>query len=235
MANRNWHDRLVAALRRQGLPNDYVDRLAAELADHATDISLEEASMEAQMDDRLGSPGELALVAIRQFQQRTFAGRHPVIAFLAGPIVTLAATFVISFLLIAAFVLALDLIVGTALGANDVANLPPTPFEMGLMQTANTVVRFLPFASTSLIFYYLGCRTGRRAWGTVACGIVAITALGFHSAIHPPGVYDVQGTWVMGLALHHFGIGQIFQAAVPAVCGIWLLFPQIRPQKTELA
>ena len=105
MASQPWRKRIIEELHRQALPSDYVDRLVAELSDHAADISLEDPSMEAQVDieARLGTPSQLAAVARHEFQRRTFAGRHPVVTFLAGPLVAVITTFAATLLLLEQF------------------------------------------------------------------------------------------------------------------------------------
>jgi hypothetical protein len=225
MANQHWRSRLVTALRRQGLPRAYVDRLVEELSDHTTDLFLEDQSMDAQqeVEARLGSPEQLAAVAKAEFQKRTFAGRHPAVTFLAGPIIAVTGTFAASIMLLFAVTWLIDLATGGSLTANDEANLPPSTFETGLMQFFNGVVRFAPFALSAWFFARLGRRSGRAVWSIIACGIVAVIAILFWSVMtQRPGD---KGMWMMGIGWRGWkiGIDQILQAAVPLAFGVWAL------------
>ena len=244
MASPSWRSRLIEALQRQALPRAYVQRLVEELSDHAADLSLEEQSMEAQLDldARLGTPSQLAAVAVREFQRRTFAGRHPWLTFLAGPFVVVIATFVATLLLLVGFYWLLDVVLGAALGsslsANEEMNTPPSAFEIGLMQSGNLVMRFVPFALSAWFFAALGRRCARPVWGVVACGIVAVLAISFLSVIDLPGPNNNLGAWMMGFSWGTIGLAQILQAAVPLALLGWLLWPLInrdRVKTTSLA
>jgi hypothetical protein len=229
MANRHWRDRLRQALARQALPAAYVERLVEELSDHAADLSLEDSSMEApNIDDRLGSPDHLAIAARREFQRRMFAGRHPALVFLGGPLVVVCAMFVASTLLLLGCCWLVDAVLGGALQANDAANMPPTPFEVGLMQTLNWVMRLLPFAASGVLFAALGRRSGRPIWGAIACGIVAVFATCFWSKVDVPDIQGELGTWTMGLGWPPIAAVRFVQAAVPLLLGIWMLSPMLQ-------
>jgi hypothetical protein len=224
MASQPWRNRLIAALHRQGLPNAYVDRMVEELSDHATDLFLEDPSMDAQkeIDARLGTPEQLAAVAKIEFQRRTFAGRHPILTFIAGPLVAVIGTLVANFLLVVGTCELLDLALGGALSANDGMNLPPSGFEVSLMRAMNCVVRFIPFALSAWLFVRLGRCSGRRIWSIVACGIVAVAAIFFWSVV-TPGTAQSRGTWMMGIGWN-IGLDQLLQAAVPAALAAWMLW-----------
>jgi len=234
MANPLWNERLVAALRRQGLPTDYVNRLVEELTDHATDLSRENNSMEAEqnVEARLGSPEYLATFAKKELQRLTFAGRHPVVTFVAGPIVAVIGTFLVTLLLgLLAYGL-LDVATGGSLTANDDLGLPPSPFELGVMQFANLVVRFVPFALSAWLFVRLGRRARVRTWSFVACGIVAAVAISFWSEMIITS--DGMGAWFVGFGWRNdIALGQILQALVPLALGVWQLRQiSTRPWKT---
>src|SRR6476660_546432 len=99
MASHPSRDELRSELRRQRLPQAYVERLLAELDDHYEDL-LEERSTSmgaarklqpepGQSDDlqqRLGEPAQLALFAGEQYHARSFWGRHPWVTYLLGPL-----------------------------------------------------------------------------------------------------------------------------------------------------
>src|SRR5262245_40556290 len=119
MADLHWRDRLIVALRRQGLPTSYIDRLVEELSEHLTDLFTEEPSMDAQRDveDRLGTPEQLAAAAKAEFQRRTFAGRHPVLTFLAGPTAVMLGTLVAMVLAVVSLDWVIDVATGGSLSA----------------------------------------------------------------------------------------------------------------------
>src|SRR4051812_18136139 len=96
MASHPSRDELRSELRRQKLPQAYIDRLLAELDDHYEDL-LEErnTSMGAarklqleqdELQQRLGEPAQLALFAADQYHARSFWGRHPLVTYLLGPL-----------------------------------------------------------------------------------------------------------------------------------------------------
>src|SRR5690349_15442679 len=103
MESRQWREQLCHDLRRQRLPAAYIDRLVEELADHVVDSQQEHTSMDAQqLFSRMGSTEQLATVAGAEFRRRTFAGRHPVLTFVFGPLAVTPAVFVALFALLVA-------------------------------------------------------------------------------------------------------------------------------------
>src|SRR5262245_43155477 len=94
MADPHWLKRLDAQLRRHDLPAGYRARLLEELADHLSELEQETASMDAPLllEERLGTPRELAAQARSEFDRRTFAGRHPVLTFGVAPVFAVIAT-----------------------------------------------------------------------------------------------------------------------------------------------
>ena len=103
MSNQPWRDRLKQSLYRQGLSREYISRLVEELSDHATDLFMEDERMDAlkEIDDRLGSPERIALVAMNEFRRRTFFGRHPALTFIAGPMIAMIGLCIATYLICA--------------------------------------------------------------------------------------------------------------------------------------
>lgn len=223
MPNRNWCERVRHELLRQGLPHSYVARLVEELSEHATDLFKEDRSMDAEhaLEARLGNPQRLAEAAKSEFHHRTFAGRHPLLTFVAAPVFVVTATIVATIALMAAMAWGADLLSGGALAPSDQSDTPPTPFQLQLIYTANFVVRFVPFLLSAFIFVRLGQRSGREVWSLGACGIIALFASAFVSVISATSA-DGHGTWVLGFGwkpeLH-----QLMQAILPSICGLWVL------------
>ena len=98
MADPHWLKRLDAQLRKHHLPAGYRARLLDELADHLSELEQETASMDAPLllEERLGTPSELAAQARSEFDRRTFAGRHPVLTFGVAPVFGVLATVVVT-------------------------------------------------------------------------------------------------------------------------------------------
>ncbi len=232
MASPQWRSRLVEAMRRQGLPTAYVNRLVDELCDHAENILMENSGMDAEQIamDRLGSPEQLAEVARCEFQRRTFAGRHPIVTFVAGPAFVMLGTFVVSVMLVVASCWLIDTVTGGRLSANDATNDPPSALETGVMQMLNVVVRFVPFAASAWLYVRLGKRSGRRGWGVVACGLVAVVAVCFVSTVNPQTV-ESKATWCLGIGWK-FGFDQVLQSLVPLAFGAGMLWKITKVDRT---
>ncbi len=121
---------LIAELKRQGLPPNYIQRLLDELDDHLADLQDERnrhmnspdhnaptptdhkaatvgraadsiaitepspsgsgqgegAAHVISLHDRLGNPAELAAFAAKQYHNRSFLARHPILTFLLMPL-----------------------------------------------------------------------------------------------------------------------------------------------------
>lgn len=224
MASQQWRKRLIEALHRQGLPRAYMDRLVEELSDHSIDLFKENLGMDAEqtVDARLGTPEQLAVVAKAEFRRRTFAGRHPALTFLAGPLVAVIGTMTAGVLLLIASLLLVEALGGSL----NERNTPAFAFELGVVQVLNCVIRFVPFALSAWFFVRLGRRSGVRAWTMVACGIVAVAAVCF-SAVVNPGTAKGEGSWMIGVGWK-MGLDQILQAAVPLGLGVWLFWQSPR-------
>jgi hypothetical protein len=104
MDDQQAREQLIAELKWQGLPPSYIQRLLDELDDHLADLQDErnrtmnkagkpqDISTETQspsiisLHDRLGNPAELAAFAAKQYHNRSFLGRHPILTFLLMPL-----------------------------------------------------------------------------------------------------------------------------------------------------
>lgn len=239
MASPQWRDRLRQELRRQGLPSDYISRLVEELSDHAADISMEKSSMDAEQNAvaRLGTPEQLASFARFEFQRRTFAGRHPILIFLAGPLFTIVGAMIVvclfSFgggLLIDSGCGLIDKATGGSLSAKD--DLAPA-LETGIMQFFITSVRFVPFLFSAWLFARLGRRAELRAWSIAACGIVALAAI-FFSFVLTPATAQTEPTCIIGLRWK-VGLDQFLQAAAPIAFIGWMICPRSPTRVQSLA
>jgi hypothetical protein len=226
MVKPQWHDRLRDELWKRGLPPGYSARLIQELKDHLTDMNKENLSMEAQMsaEEKLGSPELLALAAQKAFAGRTFAGRHPILTFVIGPIPIVAAT---SYAIVALCAMCESLV--TPL--EPVKSGPPTVFEWIVTYGCLSVSRFLPFVLTAWLFTRLGCRARRPAWGLAACGLVACFAFIWQFGIFPPTAQHNLGVFFRP----EFGLwrwqDRVIQAIVPLALGVWTWRQMAYPPK----
>jgi hypothetical protein len=198
MQRQRWPEQLRDDLRRQGLPALYIDRLVEELADHAADLC-EEQNMEVrEAYNQLGRTAELSAVARSEFDRWTFAGRHPILTFVLGPLIFAPAVFVAC--LLAAFLLAW--VVGASLeilAPGFVSQLEHgSAAEVWCIRGFNLYARFLPFAIVAWLYCRLGQRRATLRWSYVACAVTGlIAALLFTKAA--PSTAGEMGTYTVGL------------------------------------
>ncbi|HEX4145651.1 MAG TPA: hypothetical protein VHY91_19250 [Pirellulales bacterium] len=231
MASQRWRDRLFEELHRQGLPSSYVSRLVDELTDHAADLLRENPSMDAEQnaDARLGTPEHLAAVARAEFGRRTFAGRHPLLTFLVGPIMTVVATLIGTILVLWVSANSLFWLVDTVMGGSLSAIEPkigppstPSLYHGVDFRCYSLIMRFFPFVASTWIFVSLGRQSGQRLWGLAACGLIASIAFVF-SAVVSAETARHKALLLFCLNLSG-GFNQILQAAVPLAFGVWMLW-----------
>ncbi len=219
MSNQLWREQLKESLYRHGLPNEYVLRLVEELSDHATDLFMEEKTMNDHRDfkARLGTPDQLAVVALSEFQRRTFLGRHPMLTFIAGPIVAMIGTFVAICFTISIGCWSIDRALGSSLtlSSNEELGVPL------IVHVVDAAVRFVTFVVPTLLFVYLGQRTGQRSWSVGACFVIALVAIFFWTETVPKTAQS-PGMWIVGLGCWT-GVSQLLQAAIPLALGAWML------------
>jgi len=228
MVKPQWHDRLRHELRERGLPPTYSARLIEELTDHFTDIQKENMSMEAQTsaEEKLGSPELLASAAQKAFGGRTFAGRHPIMTFLIGPIPLLFVTWY-------AIVGICGLCKGFVTPMEPAQIDPPTAFEWVVAYGCVYVSRFLPFVLAAWLFTRLGSRAKRPAWGLVACGIVAYFAFTFWMNVAPPTEqYSLRIVYTFLFGLRHWQ-RRLAQAILPLAFGLWTWYRMTYPTKNS--
>ena len=214
MATRKWLDDVAVALHRQGFSGAYIRRFTDELADHVEDLFRERIGMDANLiSDRLGTPDELASRAVCAMRQRTYAGRHPLVTFVAAPLPTAVLLLVA---LCAGFLLALS-----AVPEGAVADEMPV-WAPAVMQGIAWAMRFVPFLAGAVLF----CHLARRAhcgsgWSFAACALVALLALVFMVSLTFPTNGPGSGSLTLGFGLPP-RLAQWFQALPPL--SVWLLY-----------
>jgi hypothetical protein len=138
---------LNTRLIRCGLPADYAERAAAEIADHHSDLmtELESAGMSAsqaatEAERRLGDERLLVKKTVREYQRRYWCARWPLITFLIAPIPVLVAAWY-------AFSLAVYLVV---LGFSKLG-LTPTTDPNTMFLALPVAVKFMTLTAMFLI------------------------------------------------------------------------------------
>jgi hypothetical protein len=229
-----WLNELRAEFARQNLPPFYAERLVVELSDHLNDYLEDHMSTDAKdlrsVVSRLGTPGGIATVAGREFRRQRFSGRHPVVAFVVLPLLTLPLLWSTTLAGIVAAAALLGFEKGSAAATGPMAEwgnwcLPGIVFGMV----------FTPIVIASLLFCRMASRAGVGAtWSIVACGIIA--ALGSMAMINValPTAAE-QGHLTLGLGVSaHPSIQQILQFLVPVCIGGWAVWQQSDRKRSVL-
>lgn len=224
MVDRQWLDRLQTELRRRNLPADYSARLIEELTDHFTEIQMEDKGMDAHKStqDSMGAPDVLASAAEIGFFGRSFASRHPLLAFVVCPV---PAAFLMLIAIIFLIVLPSEWIVAASKAESPAAMGThfATGFEWSLAYLTLYILRFAPFGLTAFFFARMARHANKPAWGLAACACVAGFAYMFRTVIEPPT--DRYALMLrVGLDFEH-GLHQwqngLVQMAVPLLLGVW--------------
>src|SRR5262249_12391450 len=155
---------------------------------------------------RLGTPEQLAAVARDQLRRSSFAGRHPVLTFVAAPVATVMGCLI-------AMILAVLIITESASWLR-AAHGPLSDFDLGLLFCINQTARFVPFVVSTWIFARMARRSDRVAWSASACGVVALMGLLFTSTVMPP-TPDSDWMWVVDVINWKPDLDHVLQAVVP--------------------
>ncbi|MFO1093385.1 MAG: hypothetical protein U0992_08750 [Planctomycetaceae bacterium] len=231
MADPHWLAQFDAELRRQRLPARYRARLRDELADHISHFEQENLSMDAQvlLEERLGTPSELAAQARTEFDRRTFAGRHPVLTFGVAPIFAVMGT-LIATLLFAWLVAWLACMTTPQLREE---KIPPTALQMTVIHGVTWFVRVVPFVIMAAVFARMGRRIHQPRCVLLASAVITFLAFGFFLDIRT-ATPEVQGQLIFGLAIgKNLGLAQCLQAVVPLAIGLWSFRTIVREQRAE--
>ena len=226
MTLQRWLDRLRHELRRQGLPRCHVDRLVEELTDHAKDIFTENQSMDAEQNlERMGTPEQLATVANNEFKRSTFVGRHPVPTFVAGPVISMFAMLYAGMIMIGFSCCVLDWMMGW--------ETVSITFVNGFFQCGSLVDRIVALGGSTMLFVYLGRRTGHFRWSLVACAIIAITPFFFTSIVVPKTDQHL-GLFTVGIGFDG-RLDRIWQSVVPLGFGLCIYWQSSRSRSNKVS
>ncbi len=166
-------------LVRRGLPVDYAQKTAAELADHHRDLTeelltsgLDEPAAATQAAQRLGDQKTLVKKSVREFQRRHWCGRWPLLTFLFGPLVLLITAWVSTYLILAVVVVSAMKLTGIEDPSND-----------GIVSTSEYLIMYgfigwCVFVMPAAVLLFLSRRASRAGvgwqWITLAALVLAV-------------------------------------------------------------
>jgi hypothetical protein len=164
---------LHSQLVRRGLPADYAEHAAAELADHHRDLideltatGLSESQASTEASHRLGDSRTLVKNTVRAYQRRHFCGRWPLVAFILGPLLMLLVIWVATGLIlygIGSF--------SERFGSSSTQEFESVPFWHWVMIVL--AVAWFLFAAPAMVVFKLARMSNRAA---VSWKLVAVSA-----------------------------------------------------------
>jgi hypothetical protein len=217
MDNRQQRDVLRAELQKRGLPRAYIKRLVDELDDHFSDLADHLVSSERnhdmsaarmpdyrvdELNDRMGSPTQLAIFAAEQYRSRSFFGRHPVFTFLVTPLPLLVAcwaTFWLALVVVALPAIGLGYVAEHLLGWSVAAEDHPWFQCLLLAFLSWEIVALAPLTTAWLL-----CRVARRnaldwRWPLAACVLLAFVVSLLTFSWHPKFLPSETGSFTIGI------------------------------------
>ncbi len=217
---------LALELVRRGVMPSYAWRVSGELADHAEDISA--AGLETSA--RLGDVDRLANQIVAAYRQRTFAGRHPVLAFVVAPLPLMLLAYA-AYWFVGALVI--------------FGSMKLTEFTSIAVLAVNAGAMFLPAMGAAGLI----CRSARRAglswrFTVFACLPVLVLAFGIlFSTVRLDSL--AHGTFTIGISLPWLGsalripslvvpLGNRFAQLALPICVMFWMFVRERRQAREI-
>jgi len=227
MATLPWFDEVAERLTARRLPQEYVQRLVRELADHFEDLKEETMGMEAEAFSRLGEPQHVAAAAVEAYGRRNLLARHPSLKFLVfavSPVLSLIVFAIAGLFVLFALAKGLGYVdsTGTHVGAAVKAILP-------YLLTAMTIV--IPAALLTALYFGLARRFGiGRRWTLASCLVLSVLA---GLAMCDVTLSELPGqsrlTYGLGLGLGAADLLRMGKALAPLALGLWLM-RRSRPQ-----
>ncbi len=235
MDAQQWLEQVHAELRRKKLPPLYVERFLSELSDHIFDSVEEPMSTDVRelhkLTHHLGTPREIAATAAHEFRKAHFCRRHPVLMFVALPIVALPLAWTACLVV----VLALAKALGLETGGAGIGGAVHRWAEINA-QVVMLAMLVVPSAIAAALF----SRAARKAnvswkWTLTACSILAILAGTAAATMILPGA-GTRGSFMFGFGLSmHPSYAQMLQFAVPMAIGGWALYRQLGEGRQKFA
>lgn len=227
---------LSSALLRNGLPIRYVERVVLELADHQQDLVERSADPSvvstAHSKRTLGEMDNLSSAIVTGYREQTFAGRHPILTLVCGPLLF---CHVMCFAYLV-FTIAFGGLILPLFGIDFASEtVRPGAVAYGVAAIAFDVLGLFPFVLTGLLTARLVRASGRGTrWLLAATAVQVFVALitmmamelssvpdansGMHLHIGTEGFED--SVWIM--------LRQFLQAVIPVVIGIAVWLRSIR-------
>jgi len=240
--NPAWLEALSTELRRQRLPAAYSARLMEELAEHLVDVMEDTMSTGtansgtrdyATLSRRMGAPADVAQEAAVEFRRRGFFGRHPLLTFVALPILAAPAVWIgaLFALLGMAGVWKLSVNQGWASPELSAAGIGALKFVCMLIMVA-------PVVGCAWAFGRVAVRNGLSwRWPLMACAIlgafIAVASVDTRWSMAPN-----QSQMMLGLG---FGLGlkemayQTARFAAPMAMAAWVIWREVRRDPTAIA
>lgn len=253
MASHPSRDELRSELRRQRLPRAYITRLLAELDDHYEDL-LEERSTsmgaarklqcdgneinQADLQQRLGEPAQLAIFAAEQYRARSFWGRHPLVTFGLAPLPLLVMLWIAAGAAIVWIGIGIAYVCEHWLGIlQDTWQPQDHIWGQAIMMVFVSwlIIVFPPLTAAALL-----CRTARRnalswRWPIIACTLLALV-LGFLKVGYGIAIGPNDGQFMIGVNFDS-SIQWLLLSYLPkfaVALGIGLLLVKRAQQQLEL-
>lgn len=229
MDPQRWLDEVRKELQTRRLPRRYVTRLMRELSDHVTDGWENTMNMDVRVfagpNDQLGSPGQIADTAEKEFRSRRFAARFPLLTF--GLLPVLAFPFVAAATFLGPGWLIVE--ISELLGLEESALIADeTPYGAWFSTIAKCYTSGSIILAAVLVVWLMS-RLARRAgvtrkWSIASAVLVAVLA-GCIWSDATPKTRDKHGMLMVGLGYplrKYWTISQASQLLTPLAFGIWL-------------
>ena len=241
-----WLERVRRCCGERHLPAVYVQRLVDELADHYFDLmedsmrkdanasqdTSQNASQNAaeQAASRLGSPLDVAARAAQEYRHSRFCGRHPILAFVVLPIVSLP--------LLWAAALNFALLVGHLVGLKSGSQVsePTGAWAEWCLPGVTHAAVFVPIAIAGALCCFLARRSA-VGWRWIVAASLLIALLGSTAVVDIvlPGV-DHKGKLQVGLGVSaHPSLAQVVQFLIPLCIGAWTIWKQAGGRRNRVA
>ncbi|OAI57493.1 hypothetical protein AYO47_01750 [Planctomyces sp. SCGC AG-212-M04] len=232
MDPQRWLDEVRKELQTRRLPRRYVTRLMRELSDHVMDgwenTMNKDVRVFAGPNDQLGSPGQIADTAEKEFRSRRFAARFPLLTFGLLPVLAFPIVAALTFLGPGWVIVELEELVGYFLGWDESA-LVANESDFGAWlpvamkcYTAGTII--LAAALVVWAMSRLARRAGVTAKWPIASAVLVAALAGCLWSDATPKTKDKQGMLMVGLGypMRSWTIYQTAQLMMPLSFGIWL-------------
>ncbi|HVJ86464.1 MAG TPA: hypothetical protein VM452_12520 [Caulifigura sp.] len=239
MDPRQWLDEVRDELQTRRLPRRYVTRLLRELSDHVTDgwekTMNKDVRVFAGPHDQLGSPGQIADTAEKEFQSRRFAARFPVLTFGLLPVLAFPFVAAATWLGPGWVIVTVEEFVGSLLGLQESAlkvteGSPAAQWILGLMKCYTTGAIILAAALVVWAWSRLARRAGVMSKWPIASAVLVALLAGLIWCDATPKTKDKQGMLMVGLGfpVRSWTAFQTVQLAAPLALGVWLTRQRVK-------